>query len=155
MLFDRFVPKISATERQALDAGTVWLERGLFAGRLDWKEIAKEAYPTLSLGEQAFLDGPCEAVCRAVNPWLCQETMDLPVSAWEILKKERFFGLTLARERGGRGFSALGFTAVVAKLGSHSMPLAVAVLIPNSVGPGELIERYGTCLLYTSDAADE
>ncbi len=144
MLFDRFAPKISATERQALDAGTVWLERSLFAGRLDWNEIAKEAYPTLSLGEQAFLDGPCEAVCRAVNPWLCQETMDLPVSAWEILKRERFFGLTLARERGGRGFSALGFTAVVAKLGSHSMPLAVAVLIPNSVGPGELIERYGT-----------
>ena len=101
-------------------------------------------YPTLTVAEQAFLDGPCEAVCRAVNPWLCQETMDLPVTAWEILKRERFFGLTLARERGGRGFSALGLTAIVGKLASHSMPLAVAVLIPNSVGPGELIERHGT-----------
>ncbi|MBX7187948.1 MAG: acyl-CoA dehydrogenase [Vicinamibacteria bacterium] len=144
MIFDRFAPKISATERQALDAGTVWLERSIFAGRLNWGDVAKEAYPTLTVAEQAFLDGPCEAVCRAVNPWLCQETMDLPVSAWEILKRERFFGLTLARERGGRGFSALGLTAIVAKLGSHSMPLAVAVLIPNSVGPGELIERHGT-----------
>ena len=144
MLFDRFAPKISATERQALDAGTVWLERSLFAGRLNWNEVFKASYPTLTAAEQAFLDGPCEAVCHAVNPWLCQETMDLPVTAWEILKKERFFGLTLATERGGRGFSALGLTAIVAKLGSHSMPLAVAVLIPNSVGPGELIEKYGT-----------
>jgi len=144
MIFDRFAPKISATERQALEAGTVWLERPIFAGRLNWKEIAREAYPTLSPEELAFLDGPCEAVCRAVHPWLCQEAMDLPVTAWEILKKERFFGLTLDRDRGGRGFSALGLTAIVGKLGSHSMPLAVAVLIPNSVGPGELIERYGT-----------
>nr|MBP9948225.1 acyl-CoA dehydrogenase family protein [Vicinamibacteria bacterium] len=144
MLFDRFAPKISATERQALEAGTVWLERGLFAGRLNWDETARESYPTLTSEEQAFIDGPCEAVCRAVNPWLSQEVMDLPATAWEILKKERFFGLTLAKERGGRGFSALGFTAIVAKLGSHSMPLAVAVLIPNSVGPGELIERHGT-----------
>lgn len=144
MLFDRFAPKISATERQALEAGTVWLERSLFAGRLNWDEIARESYPTLTDEEQAFIDGPCEAVCRAVNPWLSQEGMDLPLPAWEILKRERFFGLTLARERGGRGFSALGFTAIVAKLGSHSMPLAVAVLIPNSVGPGELIERHGT-----------
>jgi acyl-CoA dehydrogenase len=144
MIFERFAPTISETEHQALDAGTVWLERSIFAGRLDWNDIANEAYPTLSLAEQAFLDGPCESVCRAVNPWLCQETMDLPVTAWEILKRERFFGLTLARERGGRGFSALGLTAIVGKLASHSMPLAVAVLIPNSVGPGELIERYGT-----------
>ena len=144
MFFERFLPKISDTERQALEAGTVWIERRLFAGRLDWKEIAELSYPGLSIEEQAFLDGPCEAVCRLVNPWLCQETMDLPVSAWDILKKERFFGLTLARERGGRGFSALGLTAVVGKLASHSMPLSVAVLIPNSVGPGELIEKYGT-----------
>ena len=70
MLFDRFAPKISATERQALEAGTVWLERGLFAGRLNWDEIARESYPTLTSEEQAFIDGPCEAVCRAVNPWL-------------------------------------------------------------------------------------
>ncbi|MEO5760730.1 MAG: acyl-CoA dehydrogenase, partial [Vicinamibacteria bacterium] len=144
MLFKRFAPKISETERQALEAGTVWMERSLFAGRLDWNDVASELYPTLSEEEQAFLDGPCEAVCRAVNPWLCQEAMDLPVSAWDILKKERFFGLTLAKERGGRGFSAIGLTAVVGKLASHSMPLSVAVLIPNSVGPGELIERYGT-----------
>ena len=144
MLFDRFAPKISETERQALDAGTVWMERNIFAGRLNWDDIAKEIYPTLTEEEQAFLDGPCEAVCRAVNSWLCQELMDLPLPAWDILKRERFFGLTLAKERGGRGFSALGLTAVVGKLASHSMPLSVAVLIPNSVGPGELIERYGT-----------
>ncbi len=144
MLLDRFAPTISATERQALEAGTVWLERSVFAGRLDWNDIAKEAYPTLTVAEQAFLDGPCEAVCRLVNPWLGQETMDLPVAAWDLLKRQRFFGLTLARERGGCGFSALGLTAIVGKLASHSMPLSVAVLIPNSVGPGELIERHGT-----------
>ncbi len=144
MFFERFVPKISETERQALEAGTAWIERDVFAGRLDWKAVADLTYPQLTLEEQQFLDGPCEAVCRAVNPWLCQETMDLPLSAWDILKKERFFGLTLARERGGRGFSALALTTIVGRLASHSMPLSVAVLIPNSVGPGELIERYGT-----------
>ena len=144
MIFDRFAPKISRTERQALDAGTVWLERGLFAGRLDWNMVSGELYPTMTAEERAFVDGPCEALCRIINPWLCQEMMDLPEAAWDILKRERFFGLTLDRERGGRGFSAMGLTSIVGKLASHSMPLAVAVLIPNSVGPGELIERYGT-----------
>ena len=144
MLLDRFTPKISTTERQALEAGTAWLEKPIFAGRLDWAAIENEAYPALTDEERAFLDGPCEEVCRAVNPWLCQQLMDLPVAAWEILRRERFFGLTLHREHGGRGFSALGFTAIVGKLASHSMPLAVSVLIPNSVGPGELIERHGT-----------
>lgn len=144
MLLERFAPKISATERQALEAGTAWLEKPIFAGRLDWGSIEREAYPSLTPEERAFLEGPCEEVCRAVNPWLSQELLDLPVAAWAILKRERFFGLTLHREHGGRGFSALGFTAIVGKLASHSMPLAVAVLIPNSVGPGELIERHGT-----------
>lgn len=144
MILDRFAPKISATERQALEAGTAWLEKPIFSGRLDWNAIAREAWPTLTDEERAFLDGPCEEVCRAVNPWRCQELMDLPPAAWAILRRERFFGLTLGRDHGGRGFSALGFTAIVGKLASHSMPLAVAVLIPNSVGPGELIERHGT-----------
>lgn len=144
MFLSRFAPKISETEREALTAGTVWIERPIFAGRLDWKAILKETYPTLTPDEQVFLDGPCEEVCRGVDPWLAQETLDLPQKAWEILKRERFFGLTLPRHRGGREFSALGVTAIVGKLASHSMPLSVAVLIPNSVGPGELIERYGT-----------
>lgn len=143
-IFDRFAPKISRTERQALDAGTVWLERDIFAGRLDWNRVAKELYPVLNDEEQAFLDGPCVELCRAIDPWKCQEMMDLPETAWAILKRERFFGLTLDRHRGGRGFSALGLSAIVGKLASHSMPLSVAVLIPNSVGPGELIERHGT-----------
>ena len=144
MFLSRFAPTISETERQALAAGTVWIERAIFAGRLNWKAVLKEAYPALTPEEQAFLDGPCEEVCHAVDPWLSQETLDLPLKAWEILRREHFFGLTLPRHRGGREFSAVGFTAIVGKLASHSMPLAVAVLIPNSVGPGELIERYGT-----------
>jgi acyl-CoA dehydrogenase len=144
VLLDRFAPVISPTERQALDAGTVWLERDIFAGRLNWTKVAAETYPTLTQEEQAFLDGPCEELCRAVDPWMCQEMMDLPQAAWDILKRERFFGLTLDRIRGGREFSALALTAIVGKLASHSMPLSVVVLIPNSVGPGELIERYGT-----------
>ena len=144
MFPSRFAPKISETEQQALAAGTVWIERPIFAGRLNWKTILKETYPTLTPEEQTFLDGPCEEVCRAVDPWLSQETLDLPLKAWDILKRERFFGLSLSQHRGGREFSALGVTAVVGKLASHSMPLSVAVLIPNSVGPGELIERYGT-----------
>ena len=137
MFLSRFAPKISETEREALAAGTVWIERPIFAGRLNWKTILKETYPTLTPEEQAFLDGPCEEVCRAVDPWLSQETLDLPLKAWDILKRERFFGLTLPRHRGGREFSALGVTAVVGKLASHSMPLSVAVLAPCKPQPSK------------------
>lgn len=138
------LPKISDTEREALEAGSAWIERDIFAGKISWSRIRREAYPSLTEAERAFLDGPCEEVCRLVDPWKAQQSSTIPHAAWDLLCRERFFGLMLKEEHGGRGFSALAATAVFGKLASHSMPLTVLVLIPNSVGPGELIERYGT-----------
>jgi acyl-CoA dehydrogenase len=137
-------PRISQTERQALEAGTAWIERDLFRGSISWKTLANESYPQLTERERAFLDGPCEEVCRLVDPWLAQTEARIESAALDLMKRERFFGLTLAEEHGGRGFSALAATAVFGKLASHSMPLSILVLIPNSVGPGELIEKHGT-----------
>lgn len=141
---DSLKPRISPTERQALEAGTAWIERDIFSGRIRWRALEREAYPDLTEAERAFLDGPCEEVCRLVDAWAAQRDARLPDAAWEFLKRERFFGLTLSEEHGGRGFSELAATAVFGKLASHSMPLSVLVLIPNSVGPGELIEKHGS-----------
>ncbi|HEX4953864.1 MAG TPA: acyl-CoA dehydrogenase [Thermoanaerobaculia bacterium] len=136
--------RISETERIALDAGTVWLERDLFRGRPDFPRIADSLYPGLTDDEQRFLDGPVEAVCRSVDPWRLAREGVLPEATWNLLRREGFFGLAIALEWGGKGFSALGLSAVFGKLASRSLGLSAYVLIPNSVGPGELLAHYGT-----------
>ncbi len=136
--------RLSATERIALDAGTVWLEGSLFRGRPDWAALRRASWPRLGDEEKAFLDGPVEEVCRQVEPWRLGEERRLPREVWQLLCRERFFGLAIPREYGGRGFSPAGLSAVFAKLGSRSLGLSACVLIPNSVGPGELLLAYGT-----------
>ncbi|MEM9292966.1 MAG: acyl-CoA dehydrogenase [Acidobacteriota bacterium] len=138
------LPRVSETERQALEAGTVWAEGELFSGRPDLQQLASLPYPRLTEAEQAFLDGPVEEVCRLVDPWQVEQERELPEEAWELLRRERFFGLLVPPEHGGRGFSHLAASAVFAMLTSRSMYLATVVLIPNSVGPGELLLAYGT-----------
>jgi acyl-CoA dehydrogenase len=140
----RLLPAISETERQALAAGTVWLDGELFSGRPDLRRLAALPYPRLSAEEQAFLDGPVAAVCALVDDREVQRRGELPAAAWELLRREGFFGLTLPREHGGRGFSALAASAVFGKLASRSLGLSALVLIPNSVGPGELLLHHGT-----------
>ncbi|HEX6203168.1 MAG TPA: acyl-CoA dehydrogenase [Thermoanaerobaculia bacterium] len=138
------LPRLSATEREALAAGTVWADGELFSGRPDLGRLAAAPYPTLTAAEQAFLDGPVEEVCRAVDPWRLAAARELPDEVWELLRRHRFFGLALPPEHGGHGFSALALSSVFAKLASRSMTLSVVVLIPNSVGPGELLLAHGT-----------
>ena len=141
---NRLVPRISDTERQALEAGTVWADGELFSGRPDFAELLTEAWPRLSERERAFLDGPVEEVCRRVDVWELDRTRRMPDDVWAYLKQERFFGLALPETWGGHGFSALALSTVFGKLASHSLPLSAIVLIPNSVGPGELLLEYGT-----------
>ncbi|HUO87451.1 MAG TPA: acyl-CoA dehydrogenase [Thermoanaerobaculia bacterium] len=138
------LPRLSATERQALAAGTVWVDGDLFSGRPDLARLAAEPYPQLAAAERAFLDGPLDEVCRMVDPWRLAENGELPPEVWDFLRHHRFFGLALPPEHGGLGFSALGLSSVVAKLASRSLALSVVVLIPNSVGPGELLLTHGT-----------
>lgn len=138
------LPRVSDTEREALEAGTVWVDGELFSGRPDFKRILSEPYPELTARERAFLDGPVEEACRMVDPWKLSRRRELPSEVWDFLKKERFFGLTIPEEYGGLAFSALACSSIFGKLASRSLPLSAVVLIPNSVGPAELLLAYGT-----------
>jgi acyl-CoA dehydrogenase len=140
----QFLPTISETEQTAIDAGTVWMDGELFSGDPDFEKALDQLYPELTEEEQAFLDGPCEEVCNMVDDWAVHQRGDLSAETWDYLKEEGFFGLLISEEYGGRDFSAAGRSAVVQKLGSHSVPLAITVMVPNSLGPGELLMHYGT-----------
>lgn len=138
------VPQMSDTERVALEAGDVWIDGELFSGRPDFRRILAEPYPDLTEAERAFLDGPVEEVCRKTDPEDIARTRRLPEEVWELLREHRFFGLGFPEEHGGHGFSALAQSAVFGKLATRSLALSSIVLIPNSVGPGELLLEVGT-----------
>lgn len=139
------LPAISETEQEAIDAGTVWIDGELFSGRPDFKRILKEeVYPTLSAEEQAFIDGPVNTLCDMVDDYAVTEAGDFPKEVWDYIKKEKFFGMIIPKEFGGLAFSALGHSEVIAKLASRSTALAITVMVPNSLGPAELLTHYGT-----------
>ncbi|WP_143711464.1 acyl-CoA dehydrogenase [Magnetococcus marinus] len=139
------MPPLSQTEREALESGTVWWERELFSGRPDWSKLQNLPADTLSKEEQAFLEGPVQRLCARLDEWrIKQEEHDLPADLWEMLKQEGFFGMIIPREYGGLGFSARGHSAVITKIASRSVTAAVTVMVPNSLGPAELLMRYGT-----------
>ncbi len=139
-----FLPTISETEKTAIDAGTVWVEGELFSGKPDFKRILDESYPDLTEDEQAFLDGPVEKICEMVNDWDVFVKKDFEQEAWDYLRKEGFFGLIIPKKYGGLEFSATAHSAVVAKLSSRCGPLGTTVMVPNSLGPAELLVHYGT-----------
>ncbi|MGI9311893.1 MAG: acyl-CoA dehydrogenase, partial [bacterium] len=139
------MPPISPTERDAIEAGTVWWDAQLFSGAPDWDVLMNAPPPRLSDAEQAFLDGPVEELCAMVDDWqVTAELNDLPPAAWAFIKRNRFFGLNAAEEYGGLGFSAYAQSCIVQKLATHSATLAVTVMVPNSLGPAELLYHYGT-----------
>ncbi|MEM9381642.1 MAG: acyl-CoA dehydrogenase family protein, partial [Planctomycetota bacterium] len=140
----KFLPVISETERTALTAGDVWIDGELFSGKPDWNRLVHEPYPDLDDEERAFLDGPCETVCRMTDDWEVWQSRDLPENVWQYLKDEGFFGLIIPKAYGGKGFSASMNSAVVSKLSSRSGPLGITVMVPNSLGPAELLTHYGT-----------
>jgi acyl-CoA dehydrogenase len=136
---------MSDTEREALEAGTVWWDADLFSGRPDWKKLLSAPPPKLTAEEQAFLDGPVEELCRRVDDWkVTEELHDLPPEVWRFIKDNRFFGMIIPKRYDGLEFSALAHSAVVMKLASRSITAAVTVMVPNSLGPAELLLHYGT-----------
>jgi acyl-CoA dehydrogenase len=144
-LYQRIRPQLSPTEQVALDAGTVGFEGELFSGKPDWKRLIKTEFPELSVEEKAFLDGPCEQLCRMIDDWkITHEHADLTPEVWEFLKKERFFGMIIPKQYGGLGFSALAHSAVLQKIASLSGTVSSTVAVPNSLGPAELLLHYGT-----------
>lgn len=140
----KLLPSISATERAAIEAGTVWVDGEFFTGQPNFKRILSEPYPQLTPEIQAFLDGPVEQVCRLASDWEIYQRQDLPPRVWAYLKQERFLGMIIPREYGGLGFSNLAYSAVMVKLASRSFTHVATVGVTNSLGPGKLLLRYGT-----------
>lgn len=139
------MPSMSSTEREALDAGTSWWEKELFMGAPDWKKFDGYVYPTLSAEEQSFLDHEVEHLCGLLNEWeIHHHLKDLPVEAWQYIKEQGFLGLIIPKEYGGRAFSSFAQSRIMSKISSRSLTTAVSCMVPNSLGPGELLLHYGT-----------
>ncbi|MEZ8609978.1 acyl-CoA dehydrogenase FadE [Vibrio sp. 10N.222.51.C8] len=144
-LFKKVLPAMSQTEKEALEAGTVWWEAELFKGKPEWKKLQNIADPKLSEAEQAFLDGPVNTVCEMVNDYqVTHELADLPPEVWQYLKDHKFFAMIIKKKYGGLEFSAYAQSLVLQKLTGVSSVLSSTVGVPNSLGPGELLQHYGT-----------
>ncbi len=138
------LPRLGPTERVALEAGTVWWDGEIFSGMPDWNRLQTFQCQPLSEREQAFMDGPVAELCRHLDDWDVQQQRDLPEVVWDLLKRERFFGMIIPEEHGGLGFSEIGHSRVITRIASRSIAAAVTVMVPNSLGPGELLLHYGT-----------
>ena len=139
------LPPMSDTEREALEAGDVWWDGELFGGDPDWSKLTAYPQAMLTEEEKAFLNGPVDALCAVLDEWKINwEWRDLPKEAWDFIKREKFFGMIIPKEYGGLGFSPFAHSEVVRKLSSRSLTAAVTVMVPNSLGPGELLMRFGT-----------
>ena len=143
--FKSVLPPMSQTEKDAIDAGTVWWDAELFSGRPNWSTLFSAPATELTAEEQAFLEGPVEELCRMLDDWkINRELEDLPPEVWDYLGKHRFFAMIIPKEYGGLDFSARAQSEVVMKIASRSGTAAVTVMVPNSLGPGELLMHYGT-----------
>jgi acyl-CoA dehydrogenase len=143
--YRRMLPSMSDTEREALEAGTVWWDGELFTGRPNWNKLLSAKAPQLTAEEQAFIDGPCEELCRMVDDWdITHRRADLPPEIWDFLKKKGFFAMIIPKRYGGLEFSAYAHSCVLVKLSSRSATVSSTVAVPNSLGPGELLLHYGT-----------
>jgi len=143
--FRKVMPPMSQTEKEALEAGSVWWDAELFTGKPNWQRLLNLPRPHLSDEEQGFLDNETETLCRMLDDWqITHEDRDLSPEAWRYIKEQGFFGLIIPAEFGGKGFSALAHSEIVMKLASRSITAAVTVMVPNSLGPGKLLLHYGT-----------
>jgi acyl-CoA dehydrogenase len=141
----RALPSMSQTEKEALEAGTVWWDGELFTGAPRWDKLLAARPPQLSAEESAFLAGPCEELCRMLDEWhITHERGDLPPQVWEFLKTRGFFAMIIPKRYGGLEFSAYAHSCVLAKISSRSPTASSTVAVPNSLGPAELLNHYGT-----------
>jgi acyl-CoA dehydrogenase len=144
-IFRKILPQISATEQEAIDAGTVWWDGDLFSGHPDWNKLLAFPKCGLSAAEQAFLDNEVEQLCAMLDDWdITHRRADLPPEVWQFMKIKGFFGMIIPKRYGGLEFSAQAHSAVVSKVASRSGTAAVTVMVPNSLGPAELLLHYGT-----------
>lgn len=139
------MPSISTTEQEALEAGTSWWEKELFMGAPDWSQFEKYPYPTLSAEEQSFIDNEVELLCNMLDEWeIHHHLKDLPPEVWQFIKDKGFLGLIIPKSFGGKEFSSFAQSRIMSKIASRSLTTAVSCMVPNSLGPGELLMHYGT-----------
>ena len=143
--YRRLLPAMSSTEREALDAGTVWWDGELFTGGPDWQKLMSAKAPALRPAEQAFLDGPCEELCAMLDDWdITHRRADLPAAVWSFIKSRGFFAMIIPLRYGGLEFSAYAHSCVLSKIASRSATASSTIAVPNSLGPAELLLHYGT-----------
>ncbi len=142
--FQKFLPPLSRTEKEALESGTVGWDGELIGGHPNWNKLFELNKPAFTPEEQAFLDGPVQKLCDMIDNWQIAHDKDLPPAVWQFMKDNGFFGLEVPTEHGGLGFSSQLHSAVVMKVSSRNLAAGVTVGVPNSLGPAELIHKYGT-----------
>jgi acyl-CoA dehydrogenase len=138
------LPRISDTERQALEAGTVWIDGQIFSGNPDFAKMLAEPYNQHSAEEQAFLDGPTEDVCRMIDRYQIGITRKVPDAVLDAIKQQGFMGLLIPKQYGGKEFSTLAISSIMAKINPYCPTAGTFVVIPNSLGAAELLKHYGT-----------
>ena len=143
-IYKKILPEMSETEATALEAGTVWFDGELFAGKPNWHRLLDHPNPQMSPEEQSFLDNQVETLCSMVDEWSIKNNGDMSKEVWDYIKQERFFSMIIPKEYGGLGFSAQAQSAVLQKLSGLSGAVFSTVGVPNSLGPGELLLKYGT-----------
>ncbi|AUD78389.1 acyl-CoA dehydrogenase [Kangiella profundi] len=145
LFMQKVLPPMNETEKTALEAGDVWWEGDLFRGNPDWNKMLTIAKPALTEEEQSFVDNETEELCSMLDDWdIVHKRKDLPPEVWQFIKDKGFLGMIIPKEYGGKGFSALAHSTVVTKIATRSGSAAVTVMVPNSLGPGELLLHYGT-----------
>lgn len=145
LFFKKTTPEMSETEQEAINAGTVWWDGDLFSGHPDFQKLLDFPTPTLNAEEKAFLDGPVETLCQMIDDWqLTTLLKDLPPPVWDYMKTQGFFGMVIQKQYGGLAFSHYAHARIVTKIASRGSTAAVTVMVPNSLGPGELLQHYGT-----------
>ena len=144
-VYRKMLPSMSDTEREALEAGSIWWDGELFSGMPDWDKLMSFQAPRLSEEEQAFVDGPCEELCRMIDDWaINHEIGDMPKEVWDYIIEKKFFAMIIPKKYGGLEFSAYANSVVIRKLASRSAVASSTIGVPNSLGPAELLLHYGT-----------
>ncbi len=140
----QLIPKISDTERTALEAGVVWMEAELFSGKPDFKKMMDQPYGKLSDEEQKFLDNEANELCRLIDDWKFWKTREMQAEVFDFMKEKKFLGMIIPKEYGGLGFSHTAHSMILQKVSSRSIPASITIMVPNSLGPAELLNHYGT-----------
>jgi acyl-CoA dehydrogenase len=144
-IYKKLLPQVSQTEQEALDAGSIWWEADLFSGKPDWKKLLGYPQARLSAEEQAFIAGPVEELCGMLDEWdITHNRMDLPPEVWKFIREKGFLGIIIPKSYGGLGFCAYAHSEIVTRISTRSGTAAVTVMVPNSLGPAELLIHYGT-----------